>query len=319
MKRIIVPTEVADCDVIASVSGGKDSSALALSLREADVPFRMVFADTGWEAPETYAHLDTLRRLIGPIDVVKPKRDMRDSIKHRAGFPARMQRWCTQELKIMPLRAYHDEHEDRTGRETVCAMGVRAEESASRSKMAVFDDEPARDSEGERGWGGYVWRPILDWTVADVIEIHRRHGVPMNPLYHAGFDRVGCYPCIFSRKEEIRLLAMRSPERIDEIDGMERAVTDDRALRNAEHRAAGNDEDRYKHPQGTFFQGRAGVGASDGYVKIRDVVSWAMTDKGGRQFPILQDPPRGGCMRWGLCEAPPTEDADIERVLKVKP
>ena len=37
--------------VMASVSGGKDSTALMLALREADVPFRAVFADTGWESP----------------------------------------------------------------------------------------------------------------------------------------------------------------------------------------------------------------------------------------------------------------------------
>jgi len=65
-----MPAEVAGCLLVANVSGGKDSTALMLALREADLPFRAVFADTGWEAPETYRYLDTLRSKIGPIDVV---------------------------------------------------------------------------------------------------------------------------------------------------------------------------------------------------------------------------------------------------------
>lgn len=271
------------------MSGGKDSTALLLALREAGVPFRAVFADTGWEARETYEHLDTLRRIIGPIDVVRPKRDMREAIRHRAGFPARMQRWCTRELKLDPLRAYHDRIASETGIETVSAMGVRAEESEARSKMPIWADDDE--------WGGYVWRPLLTWTVGDVIAIHHRHNVPMHPLYLAGFDRVGCWPCIFSRKEEIRLLAEREPERIDEIAALEREMTEERARRNEA------EPGRYAHPLATFFQTRDRKNA--GAMGIHDIVSWAKTEHGGKQLPLLHPLPQGGCMRWGACESPP--------------
>lgn len=282
--KIHIPADLTpDLVVVASVSGGKDSTALMLALREAEVPFRAVFADTGWEAPETYAYLDTLRTLIGPIDVVRPKRDMVEAIKHRAGFPARMQRWCTRELKLKPLRAYHD----AIGVETVSAMGVRADESEARSRMPVWADDDE--------WGGFVWRPLLHWTIDDVIAIHRRHDVPMNPLYHNGAERVGCYPCIFSRKEEIRLL----PEwRVAEIEALEAEATAERAKRNAETPG------RYAHKHATFFQTRT-PGRTMG---IRDVVTWARTERGGKQLPLLEPVPQGGCMRWGTCEAPPRKD-----------
>lgn len=282
--KIHIPADLTpDLVVVASVSGGKDSTALMLALREAEVPFRAVFADTGWEAPETYAYLDTLRTLIGPIDVVRPKRDMVEAIKHRVGFPARMQRWCTRELKLKPLRDYHD----AIGSETANAMGVRAEESEARSKMPMWADDDE--------WGGYVWRPLLHWTIDDVIAIHRRHDVPMNPLYHNGAERVGCYPCIFSRKEEIRIL----PEwRIAEIEALEVEVTTERARRNAETPG------RYAHEYATFFQTRT-PGRTMG---IRDVVTWARTERGGKQLPLLEPVPQGGCMRWGTCEPPPRKD-----------
>jgi len=37
--------------------------------------------------------------------------------------------------------------------------------------------------------------PIVDWTTAEVIEyLDGQH----NPLYDAGFERVGCFPCLAS-------------------------------------------------------------------------------------------------------------------------
>lgn len=284
-RPVEVPELVRDgtLAVVASVSGGKDSTALMLALREADVPFRAVFADTGWEAPETYAYIAALREKIGQIDVVRPVRDMAASIRHRAGFPARMQRWCTRELKLVPLRAYHD----ALGVETVNAMGVRAQESESRAKMPAWADDDE--------WGGYVWRPLLSWTVEDVISIHHRHGVPMNPLYLRGHDRVGCFPCIYAQKDEVRLVAEHAPERIDAIRALESEVGAIRAERNAETPG------RYERPLGSFFQGRS---SRSGFEPIDIVVEWSKTARGGKQLQLLAPPPTGGCMRWGMCEAP---------------
>ena len=293
IRAVEVPELVRDPShlVVASVSGGKDSTALLLVLKELEIPFRAVFADTGWEAPETYDYLEFLRSKIGPIEVVRPRRDMVASIRQRAGFPGRMQRWCTRELKLEPLREFHDQL-SQGGVETISAMGVRAEESEARSKMSewVDDDE----------WGGWIWRPLLKWTTEDVLLTHRKHGIPVNPLYRAGFDRVGCFPCIFARKEEIRLL----PEwRVEEIEKLERDAKATRAERNSEKPG------RYSHDEATFFQTRK---KNSEPMNIRQIVEWSRTDHGGKSTPILAPAPRGGCMRWGLCETGPIEPSTDE-------
>ena len=290
--KIALPPEGEGLTVIASVSGGKDSTALILALREAEIPALYVFADTGWEAPETIEYLDYLRAQLGiAIDVVGKPGGMVARVRYSAGFPGRMQRWCTRELKIEPLRAYHDALIEQTGTETISVMGVRAEESEARAKMPEWADEP----EGKNAWGGYVWRPLLRWSVTDVLEIHNRHGVKVNPLYQRGHNRVGCYPCIFANKDEVRLIADYAPERIDEIRRLEAEMSLLRVERNA------SDPGRYRHESAQFFQV---AHARSLPVGIDSVVAWSRTARGGKQLPLLAPAPTGGCMRWGICDLP---------------
>ena len=198
--------------IILSISGGKDSTAMALWLRELEIPAVPVFCDTGWEHPETYRYLrEVLPRLIGPVVELRGELDMIGWIRRLRMFPSRSRHWCTDRLKLRLIRRYL-----RTlGPDPVDCVGVRAEESDVRAGLSLW--------ERERGYYE-VWRPILHWPLSEVWAIHERHGCPRNPLYDLGATRVGCWPCVWSGRADLRLVADSDPDRISLIRSLEQEI-----------------------------------------------------------------------------------------------
>ena len=293
--------------LVVSVSGGKDSTATCLHLQEMGLPYRAIFFDTGWEHADTYEYLtDYLPSKIGPIEQLSNKREMRTpelealakkyetkigryspmirGIIDKGVFPGRIMRYCTRQLKVAPAVKYLRGMDD----EPINVVGIRAQESRARAKMPEWEWSEKMDCE--------VWRPLISWTVQDVIEIHQRHNVRPNPLYLGDHpsERVGCYPCIFARKSEIKGIAARSPERIDLIRDLENDVT-----KLAEARAQRKGEE-LKHRR-AWFQPKDG--SRLGTWPIDKAVEWSRTKRGGRQFELFDAlPGEQGCVRWGMCD-----------------
>lgn len=275
--------------VVASVSGGKDSAALSMWLTEQGIEHRRVFADTGWEHAATYEYLrGPLAAKLGPIDEVGYPGGMRALVAKKGMFPSRLRRFCTEDLKVRPLAAYVRAIQDAHG-ETVSAVGIRRAESKARSEMEEWEWSREFDCE--------TWRPLIHWTEQDVIDIHKRHGLAPNPLYLKGAQRVGCFPCIFARKAEVRLVADLSPERIDAIREMEQATSKTaraRADRDGTHAEFVHGFER------TFFHGK--LSREGKPFPIDTIVEWSRTGAGGKQFVLFEDEQPDGCVRWGLCE-----------------
>lgn len=299
--------------VIVSVSGGKDSTATCLLLKEAEIPFRCVHMDTGWEHKDTEAYVrDYLPGVVGPVEIVGREGGMVELVRKKGMFPSRVRRFCTQELKVFPFQRYLKELMDQ-GEDPVNAIGIRRGESKARSEVSEWDENAKFDCE--------VWRPIHLWSYEDVIEIHKRHGVQPNPLYLKGATRVGCWPCIFARKKEIRMLGDLDPERVDLMEQLEAEVNEIQDKRYADK----GEENPYGRDDYGWFQNPLRRAGANGYnqhlsasLPIRDVVRWAKgNDLAEGQADLFglgeelfaPDYAAEGCMRWGMCDhGSPDED-----------
>lgn len=304
---------IGDRVVVASVSGGKDSTAMALYLQELGIPYRAVFMDTGWEHAEVYEYIrDVLPEYIGPVETIRAEvpvptgleREVADFearlgrpspmvrlVLTKAMFSNRKHRWCTEKLKMLPARDYLASMDD----DPISASGIRAAESTARAKYPEWEWWDSADCE--------QWRPILTWTDDDLVDIHTRHSVPPNPLYLRGAHRVGCWPCIYARKSEVRNIADTDPDRIQIVAELEALVT---KLSRAKIEARGETP---KYDWAGWFSNPTArknpvTGKWDGQPwPIERVVEWARTRRGGRQYEMFAPPAREwGCMRWGVCD-----------------
>lgn len=310
-------SRIGDRVVIASVSGGKDSTAMCLYLQELGIPYRAVHMDTGWEHADTDHYVkEVLPGIIGPIETIKAEIKVRPEVAehverieamlgrestmvrlvlNKGMFPGRHARFCTEELKIFPIRDYFA----RLDADPINCTGIRAAESAARSKLPEWEDWSAGECE--------QWRPLIHWSDQDVVDIHKRHSVPPNPLYLTGASRVGCWPCIYARKSEIRNIADIDPGRIDLLEALEETLTE---IVQEKQRARGVPESirAWFHDRMPVRDPETGIRHGKPW-PIRKVIEWAKTTRGGRQFEMFAPPAREwGCMRWGVCDTGTADD-----------
>ena len=175
---------------ICLISGGKDSSALALYLRDTqpNLDVEYVFCDTHKELPETYEFLVRLEAYLGrPVIRLNPAEGDRAFdywLRQYRGFlPSANARWCTRQLKIIPFERFIGEQ--------TCYLyvGIRADErregyistKSSITPVFPFKEDDMRKDDIER-------------LLADA-------GVGM-PDYYQWRSRSGCYFCFYQRRIE---------------------------------------------------------------------------------------------------------------------
>lgn len=307
---------------VISVSGGKDSTAVLLLAREREIDATYVFADTGHEHELVYEYLDYLEQRLGvtikrvrarfaakmagkrefivrqwakdgvsqeridrALELLVPTGNpMLDLCLWKGRMPSTKARFCTQELKVIPI----------TNQVLIPALkkygkvwswqGVRTDESRARAKL------PWIDREGDLP-GIYNYRPILSWTADDVFAMHRKHDVKPNPLYKLGMGRVGCMPCVNCRKGELAEISKRFPDEIQRIARWEALVSQCAKqglttwFATVTHDRAARDVDYTTH----------GIAAA---------VKWSKTVRGGRQYDLMHDAEElPSCSSvYGLCE-----------------
>lgn len=271
---------------VLNISGGKDSAALwAWAKRTGLGPRIQLSQNTGWEADfpghRWIEHIRALEAHFGePTRIVEGDRLFAQRVLESGTFPGRVnRRWCTEELKLWPAEEAVSDIRRETGDDVTILLGIRADESKKRETMPEREWSPLYKAE--------VWRPLINWTLEDVFAELHRTGVPINPLYKLGANRVGCWPCIKAGKTEIRLVADNDPGRIQTIRELEtKTGTTMFCL----------EEPMVKGKRGKLHP-----------TPIDEMVVWSKTARGGKQLQVIHEP--SGCSRWALCERPQDEPA----------
>jgi 3'-phosphoadenosine 5'-phosphosulfate sulfotransferase (PAPS reductase)/FAD synthetase len=206
---------------ILSLSGGKDSSALAVYMRDREVwrrrlnkvseitveevEMEYVFCDTQKELPETYEYLSKLEAYLGkPIKNLNADRGFDHYLNVYQNFlPSPTVRWCTRMLKLKPF-------EDYIGDDPVYSyIGIRGDED--RGDVLAYKPNITR-----------VYPFKEDGiTRDDVFQILEQSGLSV-PEYYKWRTRSGCYFCFFQRKAEWVGLLERHPEMFEEAKKYEK-------------------------------------------------------------------------------------------------
>lgn len=203
---------------ILGLSGGRDSAALAIFMRQhrPDLPLEYFFTDTGKELPEVYIFLDRLEGFLGrPIQRLNPDRDFDFWLAEYGNFlPSPRTRWCTRQLKLRPLEQWLRGDLD---------AGVTIH-----SYVAIRSDEPHRDGYQATHENMRVHLPLREAGVdrAGVIELLRNADVG-EPDYYQWRSRSGCTFCFFQQKIEWVRLYEQHPDRFAEAVAYEKTALSD--------------------------------------------------------------------------------------------
>ena len=213
-----------------SLSGGKDSTCLALLMIERGLPVdAVIWADTGMEFPEMYDHIAKVdeylyrERGLHITALRSPKsfeymmfdepKQKPSALENRArlgvppygnGWPGIKVRWCTGQLKTHQISKELNRLKGRHRLQQY--VGIAADE-AWRFKGLHY--------------------PLVEWgiTEAQALQICYDRGFDFGGLYEI-YHRASCWCCPFQRIGELRSLRRHHPElwaRLLDLDNRARA------------------------------------------------------------------------------------------------
>jgi len=182
---------------ILGLSGGKDSTALAIYMKDRVPEMEYFFCDTEKELDETYDYLSKLQQyLCKPI--VRLKYDglgFDQILKLKNGYlPSPQVRWCTELLKIKPFERYVGDAP------VISYIGIRADEMSRKGYISTKPNIIARF-------------PFIDDGIkqADVSRILEQSGLGF-PEYYEWRSRSGCYFCFYQQRREWVGLLEKHPD-----------------------------------------------------------------------------------------------------------
>lgn len=204
---------------VIPISGGADSTGIALILRALfpEIPFTFVFTDTLAESPDLYYQLERVEEYLGiKINRIVPKLGLYQSIEDKNGFmPNQKARWCTPELKIVPMLKVMEENYDPESVVVHQYVGIRFDEN--RGAMVAEDK------------GIYTHMPYMNLRMSKS-DVYRLLNETVGlPDFYRYKTRSGCMGCFFMRRSEKSAQLFHKPDEFAFVSSKEKITYNDRA------------------------------------------------------------------------------------------
>lgn len=198
------------CDIAyIAFSGGKDSVALLdICHRVLPLSVPVVFSDTDMELPDTYKVLEEAKARYPERDFITAKAET-SALENWRIFapPSRTIRWCCSVHKSTPALMYLKKKLRKSAIKVMAFVGVRGDESYSRS---FYEDA----SDGAKNASQMNRMPILDWGAHEVWLYIFANDLIINCAYKKGLTRVGCLMCPESAGSHIALVGKMYPHEV---------------------------------------------------------------------------------------------------------
>jgi 3'-phosphoadenosine 5'-phosphosulfate sulfotransferase (PAPS reductase)/FAD synthetase len=179
---------------VVALSGGKDSTALALRLAEVEPrPYVYAITATGDELPDMLTHWQRLSALLGsPLVPVSSGMSLSGLIRRWDALPNSRSRWCTRKLKIEPYYTWLAKHAP-----AVSYVGLRAdEESRAGMQFPSTDEIEVRFPMREWGWSERdVWNYLesRDITIPARTDCARCYDQTLGEWWRLWHDHLDTY------------------------------------------------------------------------------------------------------------------------------
>lgn len=229
---------------VVSLSGGKDSLAMALLMLERGERIdAVVWADLGWDFPETVAMIDRFEEVTG-IEVVRIRlkhtilgwlserivldKDTKELKYVGYGWPSWSRRWCTRE-KV----TYIDKFVLGTfGKAVQCIGFAKDEKHRCEGK--------AQKKKRDKGTARY---PLIEYGITErqALQLCLERGFTWGGLYEL-FDRVSCFCCPLQGVGKLRIIYRKKPEIWQRIKALDVLIP--LPKRRFEHEATVDDLER---------------------------------------------------------------------------
>jgi len=187
-------------------SGGKDSLVTLDLVAQSDVPYDIIFADTGLEFPETLENIDLISKKYNR-KILKDENQSWDFWERfeQFGPPTRNSRWCCKSSKLAPVNNILEKDYPKNVK-VLTFLGKRRFESFGRSQEPRLSQNPWIPKQISAA-------PINNWSAFEVFLYIKSHNLTdlQNPLYNQGYIRIGCWLCPASSLADLNMLENSHP------------------------------------------------------------------------------------------------------------